>query len=175
MTWLRASPGEAKALCCHDNSLTSPSSLHGQAGGTRRSHGAAVGRWQGNLVPGVPHPTLGALCPPIPHPLLSYFPDFLHCLITEVPPAKWSCSLGPFPYCPGLPFLDARLAGFLGSPLWSNGPHGCPLTPLPPTRHGSSQALCGWLTLASPSPTPHQAPTDLGQDTSSAPRFCTPL
>ena len=44
-----------------------------------------------------PHPAPGALCPLIPHPLLFYFP---RCLITNVPPAKWSRCLGPFPYCP---------------------------------------------------------------------------
>lgn len=63
-----------------------------------------------------PHPALDALCPLIPYPLLFYFP---RCLITNVPPAKWSRCLGPFPYCPGLSFLDAKLAGFLGSPLCS--------------------------------------------------------
>ena len=140
-------------------------------GGTRRSHGAAVGRWQGNPVPGVPPPS--PRCPLTPNSpslafLLSTLPDHKHASSQMVPlPGSFSLlSCSVFSGCQA-----SRLPR--KSPLWSNGPRGSPLTPLPPTRHGGSQALCGWFTLASPSPTPPPGPTELGQDTSSAPRFCT--
>ena len=76
-----------------------------------------------------PRPAPGALCPLIPHRLLFYFPC---CLVTNVPPAKWSRCLGPFPYCPGLSCPYCPVSGCQAcrlprkSPLESSEPHGSP-------------------------------------------------
>lgn len=94
-----------------------------------------------------------------------------------MPPAKWSRCLGSFPYCPGLSFLDARLAGFLEVPFVVKRASWLPLNASPTHQ---ARGLSGPLWVAHfglPFSTllPHQATTDLRQDTSSAPRFCTLL
>lgn len=179
VTWLCASRGKAKALCCHDNSLPDIPKFSPWAGrGTRRSHGAAVGRWQGNPVPGVPPPS--PRCPLPPNSpslafLLSTLPGHKRASSQMVPlPGSFSLlSRSVLSYCPTVLFLDAKLAGFLGSPLWSQVSPTAPPEHLshPPGTAALWPSVGGslWPPLLQD---PHQAPTDPGQDTSSAPIFC---
>lgn len=123
-------------------------------------------------VPVVPPPNPGCPLPPTPHPLLLYFP---RCLYHKCAPSQTVLVPGSFSLLSrSIPSGCQACQLPRKSSLWSEGPHGSPLhLSHPPgtaaTRPSAGGSLRPLLFLQAP----HQAPTDLGQDASSAPRFCT--